>query len=285
MIKKNVINIISLLALALVIFICRDAIVKGYFMLQDKYFPCTRSITYSIGNVDNGFGINEEDFLNVVEKSANVWNTSLNKNLLVYKKNGGELAVNLVYDKRQKTTDILKSLNDSMENSQDSYSQSKIEIDNMKNDFEQKKKIMESKILTLRDKNGRYSIDDINEIDKLRIELDRLASKINLAVDKLNKSVGWFNNQKKQYNNIGEQLGDRFEEGLYHVDNNGKYIDIYQFENKEKLERVLMHELGHALSLDHSGSPNDIMYEMNIGDNLELTENDINALKTYCEIK
>ncbi|MEI8270762.1 MAG: matrixin family metalloprotease, partial [bacterium] len=119
----------------------------------------------------------------------------------------------------------------------------------------------------------------------LQDELNVYVKKINSLVDELNQSASSINSQAVEYNKIGGQLGDQFEEGLYHSDKYGKYIEIYQFEDKNKLERVVMHELGHALVLDHSGDPNDIMYGLNTGINLEPTVDDINALKTRCEIK
>ena len=283
---KNVYkNIIALIILCTAIYIFRGSLAKSYFILQDKYFPCTRVITYSLGTVDEGFKISKEDFLNVVKDGESTWETAVNKNLFEYVSEGGELTINLVYDKRQENTEIMKNISSSLENNQSSYNFLKNNVSQLKAEFNDKKAILENKINTLKDRNGRYSKNSINEINGLQAELNGFVLKINSAVDKLNESASSINSQATQYNHIGDELGDQFEEGLYHSDSTGKYIDIYQFENKEKLERVLMHELGHALSLDHLNNPDDIMYAMNTGINLVPTEDDINALKAHCKIK
>ena len=50
---KNIFkNVIALVILGIAIFVFRDSLKKSYFFLQDKYFPCTRVITYSIGTFD-----------------------------------------------------------------------------------------------------------------------------------------------------------------------------------------------------------------------------------------
>ena len=46
-----------------------------------------------------------------------------------------------------------------------------------------------------------------------------------------------------------------------------------------------MHELGHALDLEHIDNASAVMYRLNDGINLNLTEDDINLLKAHCGIK
>ena len=283
---KNVFkNIIALVILCIGIFVFRNVIQKSYFILQDKYFPCTRAITYSLGTIDEGFGLSREDFLSAIKDGENMWEISVNKNLFTYIPQEGELIINLIYDKRQANTEILKNIDSSIKNNQSSYDILKSEVDSLKNEYEVKKSNLENKINTLKNKNGRYSQDSIDEINSLQRELNSYVPKINQKVDALNNSASSINNQATEYNHVGDELGDKFEEGLYHSDSTGEYIDIYQFENKVKLERVLMHELGHALALEHLDNPDGIMYQMNIGTNLEPTEDDINALKTHCGVK
>lgn len=247
---KNILkNIVALIILGVAIFVFRGSIEKGYFMLQDQYFPCSRTISYSVGTIDPSFGISKENFLSDIEEAENVWEASIDKKLFTYETEGGELTINLLYDNRQATTEQLKSLNNTLNSDRSFY-----------NDLK-------------------------NQIDILKADPNPDVNKINSLIGELNQAAVSFNSQAKEYNAAGGSLGNEFEEGLYSSDQSGKRIDIYQFENKDKLVRVLMHELGHALSLDHVNNPKAIMYQTNNGDNLTLTADDINELKAHCGIK
>ena len=283
---KNIFkNIIAIIIFGIAVFIFRDSLLRGFFILQDKYFPCTRIITYSLGTIDSDFGISKESFLNTIKDGENMWETSINKNLFEYVAEDGKLTINLIYDNRQENTQKLKVIDSSLQGQKNSYNDLKNKINVLEKEYRDKKFIFESKVNSLKNKQGRYSPEDALMLNNLQIELNNDVININSLVSQLNDGVKSFNNQAENYNNIGNEMGDEFEEGLYHSDNNGKYIDIYQFEDKNKLARVLMHELGHALSLEHNNNPDDIMYQLNIGTNLEPSTNDINGLKTHCGIK
>jgi len=61
-----------------------------------------------------------------------------------------------------------------------------------------------------------------------------------------------------------------------------KEINIYQFENKESLLQVLIHELGHALGLEHAMNSDDVMYFTNTEEKQIITESSLNQLKAIC---
>lgn len=270
-------NILALLILGIVVFVFWKPIQKSFFALQDQYFPCTRAVSYSIGSFDSSFGISEDDFLSAIKESENMWDNAVNKNLFAYDPSGnGELQINLVYDSRQATTQKLTNINCSLQNDKSFYDNLKSELDSMQADYDQKKAELEARTVTR---------NNLAEINSLQAELNAEANKINSVVDQLNSFATTFNNEAKNYNVVGNSLGEQFEEGDYVVDQSGKRIDIYQFNNKEKLARVLMHEMGHVLGLDHINNPNAIMYALNNGVNAVPTEDDINALKAHCEIK
>lgn len=254
-------NIIALAVLGVMFFVFRTSIVKGFQDAKDRLFPCRYQIAYSLGEVDSRFNVSNREFVDAIEDASNIWESAIGRDLFVYKTDGN-LKINLKYDSRQSTTNQLEDINLQVSADRSYYQGLLSEYNSLKKDVD----------IT------RSNAKNQNDIHILNQKIDRL----NQMANSLNQFAQKINYKVDNYNDVGNSLGGEFEEGLYYSDENGKGIDVYQFKGRDSLVRLLTHELGHALSLDHSEDPNAVMFRLNNSNSLILSDDDIDMLKTHC---
>ncbi len=309
-----------LIAIALAYFF-RDPLLHAWNQITARAFPCSQPIAYSIGSFDARFGISKETFIKDVQKAESIWESGgagsgsagkpIGKQLFVYQSNGA-LKINLIYDDRQIATQKLEKLGIVIHDDQSTYNALKTKYDAQTKQIAQMKAALavsdaayqsrldaynkEVTYLNQHDRATQETIDRLHAektaLEQLLVQLHDSENAINTHVDELNALVGVINRLAKSlnltainYNNIGASQGSEFEEGEYVSDPAGNRINIYQFDDQSKLVRVLTHEMGHALGLDHLENPKAIMYRLNNGVNEALTADDIAALKKQCGIK
>ncbi len=310
---SNSVNILIILGIIGIGYYNRDQlpiVIKSFKVVTGIWKPCAQPITYSIGQFDTKFGISKAEFLRTIDEASMVWENSISKDLFEYS-DKGDVKINLVYDYRQNVTDQLHSLDDNIDSGKASYEAAKAKYNSllttykqMKSDYEsaseiynQHKADYESKVAYWNQKGGAPK-RDYNELEtqrqNLNAEAEALNQKLNLlknitdqlntAVSELNRLAKEFNIQVGTYNTVGSSAGREFDEGEYVSDRNGERINIYQFENQIKLQRVLAHELGHALGMDHVDNSRSIMYRSNVGTNQNPSKEDLAELKAVCKI-
>jgi predicted Zn-dependent protease len=271
--------------------------------------PCDKPITYNIGRLDTEFGMSKEEFLSVIKEAEKLWEDTAKRDLFQYSKDG-DMAINLVFDERQAGTIEMNEIDKSYQSGKKDYESLKAEYQgyvsqyeslNSKreaivNQYNQRLITYEKEVARWNKKSAKVPADVYNRINNeksnleamvtqiksIELEMNKLVVKMDSTRNMLNLVAGKVNSDADMYNEINHNFEEEFEQGVYISNLKFREINIYQYDNHDKLVRVLAHEMGHALGIGHLDNEEDIMYSLNIGKNTKITQTDLDELDRIC---
>lgn len=242
---------------------------------------CDTPITYTIGTVDDRFGLSRSDVENDIEDSISLWSQAYGKTLFVYDPKA-VLTVNLSFDKRQELTSQIQKMQNNLDE-KNSTLQSQIQLyQKAAATFKEKLQQFNTEVDEWNQKGGAPpEVYDrlTSQQEQLKKEgdgLNSLARQLNLSTNQYNTDVGVLNTDVRQFN---AELAKKPEEGLYSPSENT--ITIYFATDKNELLHTLAHEFGHALGLGHIDDTDAIMYPYTTK-KTSLSPSDVSELQFVC---
>ncbi len=309
MLRAVRISIPILIALVGVVFF-RDPVRVFAYQVLGKITPCTIAIPYRITYIDPRFGITEAEVIALLENAEKEWEGAFeDANLFTYA-DEPVLEISFVYDDRQATTEKLNelgvtissslesynALKDAYESKRAAYLRSKSDFERRRVQYESAANAYETEVRTWNAEGGAPRAVHA-ELEAERRRLEASQAQLTDARNRLNASAADVNAHASGLNTLARELNidaaefnaevstqDEFEEAVYESAPGRQTVTVYEYDDRNRLQRVLTHEFGHALGIEHVTDEEAIMYSVNQGRGLELRPQDIVAVKAACRV-
>ncbi len=256
-------------------------IAGGGYWYRIAESKCKTPVFYDVGSADERFGLSTEEIRSALSDAESLWEDATGKNLFTYKE-GSAFKVNFIYDERQNSTDESEDARTTLDEKEERGASVRAQYEEMQQKYEDLKASYEKRVDSYEkklaahnasvaewntkggapkevfeslEKEGKALARESEELNQVAKRLNDLTVSVNALGEKGNKIVADYNKDVAWYNSMFATERE-FTQGEYHGDS----ISIYQFDDGRELRRVLAHEFGHALSLDHVEGDQSIMH-------------------------
>ena len=265
---------------------------------------CPVPITYRVGNLDSRFPITAEEIKTVAARAEAVWESASGRDLFVYD-DESDFTINLIYDERQQRTVTEEEWRIRLDEMQKEHQALIAKIDGLgvryQSDvasYDNKREEYEAKLVAYNAKVEKYNQEggappevfkdlqkEAESLAKMQKDMLALEKKLNQQIDVVNKlgeegntKIAAYNAEVVEYNEVFGAL-ETFTQGDYERER----INIYKFSDVDELNRVIVHEFGHALGIGHVEMEGSVMYYLMTEQSTPaLSTEDISAFTAIC---
>ena len=259
-------------------------------------------LKYQIAFIDPRFQLTKEQFIEVSQQAAEIWQKETGKTYFIYDSQA-QLSINLIYDDHQMLKDEQQNNLDALLQKQEAWRIKNEEIVLNKQEVAQLSSDLNKRKISLKAEFEQYQQDVIRfnqgehryyRADELKEQQNQLQQKsgnlqkesnilnykiqlLNLKIRELNEEQNDLSSLKTQFKLEQKASIQPFHKGLF----SQNQIQIYGYASLNDLRLTLAHEFGHALGLKHTTDPKSLMYprlkEQDIH-NFKLTDSDLELL-------